>query len=205
MLMVEIWNKIKELRESKNMTQKELAEFLNVTPQAISKWERNKSYPDLDTLVKLSKYFNISTDTILGNTKQSFFSSLFSKKEGRKSMENDNKGKNEATSEKIENPQKILLFGITGMMTDYEMYTGLLVTKMNNLARDNNINVTVQAYSVSKIAEKGRDADCILLCPELHYAEEEIKHKFPEIPVKIIAKKDYAMLDGMKILKNVWV
>lgn len=40
--MVEIGNKIKELRESKNMTQKELAEFLNVTPQAVSKWERNK-------------------------------------------------------------------------------------------------------------------------------------------------------------------
>lgn len=203
MLVVEIGNKIKELRESKKMTQKELAEFLNVTPQAVSKWERNKSYPDLDTLVKLSKYFNISTDTILGNTKQSFFSSLFSKKDGRKSMENDNKIKNEKTSKKMENPQKIVLFGITGMMTDYEMYTGLLVTKMNNLARDRNINVTAQAYSVSKIDEKGREADYILLCPELHYAKEEIKHKFPNIPVKVIEKKEYAQLDVEHILKDI--
>ncbi|WP_242586475.1 helix-turn-helix domain-containing protein [Candidatus Enterococcus ikei] len=31
------------------MAQKELAEFLNATSQAVSKWERNKSYPDLDT------------------------------------------------------------------------------------------------------------------------------------------------------------
>lgn len=87
--MVEIGTKIKELREAKKMSQKELAEFLNVTPQAVSKWERNKSYPDLDTLLKLSKYFQVSTDKILGNEKQSFFDALFSKMEGRKNMKSN--------------------------------------------------------------------------------------------------------------------
>lgn len=200
MLVVEIGNKIKELREAKKMTQKELAEFLNVTPQAVSKWERNKSYPDLDTLVKLSQYFQISTDKILGNTKRSFFDSLFSKKEGRKSMKNEYKMKNEPT---LTEHKKILIFGITGMMSDYELYTGLLVTKMNNLAKIQKINVVVEAFSISKIDEKGKEADNILLCPELRYTEKEIRNKFPKIPVKVIAKKEYATLDGEQILKDI--
>lgn len=79
MIVVEIGAKIKELREAKKMTQRELAELLNVTPQAVSKWERNKSYPDLDTLLRLSQHFQVSTDKLLGNSKPSFLETLFSK------------------------------------------------------------------------------------------------------------------------------
>lgn len=85
--MLEIGSKIRELRLSKKMTQKELAEMLNVTPQAVSKWERNLSYPDLDTLVKLSRVFDVSTDSILGESKKSFFEQLFGK--GRKNMKQE--------------------------------------------------------------------------------------------------------------------
>lgn len=83
--MVEIGSKLKELRAAKKMSQKDLANHLNVTPQTISKWELNKSYPDLDTLVKISQYFQVSTDEILGTEKRSFFEALFSKK-GRGKM-----------------------------------------------------------------------------------------------------------------------
>ena len=76
--MVEIGAKIKELRETKKMSQKDLADYLNVTPQAVSKWERNKSYPDLDMLVKLSSFFQVSTDELLGKSKPSFLASFFS-------------------------------------------------------------------------------------------------------------------------------
>ncbi|MEG2601903.1 MAG: helix-turn-helix transcriptional regulator, partial [Carnobacterium sp.] len=48
--MLEIGKKIKELRLSKKLTQKDLAKILNVTPQAISKWERNESNPDIQML-----------------------------------------------------------------------------------------------------------------------------------------------------------
>lgn len=205
MLVVEIGNKIRELRESKNMTQKDLAEFLNVTPQAVSKWERNKSYPDLDTLVKLSNYFQLSTDKLLGNTRQSFFDSLFFKKAGRKNMDNTQKKKNETNSKKAKVAEKqtnVFIFGITSMMADYGLYTSLLVTKMNNLAKSNNLDVSIQAYSVSKIDEKGPEADYILLCPELSYTQGETQNKFPKIPVKVISKKEYGMLDGEKILKD---
>jgi len=62
-----IGEKIKSLRSQKNITQQTLAETLNVSPQAISKWENGDSYPDLEQIVSLSKYFKITTDELLKN------------------------------------------------------------------------------------------------------------------------------------------
>ena len=57
---------IKELRKNKNLTQEELAEAINVTPQAISKWENNIGLPDISQLIPLATFFGVSTDIILG-------------------------------------------------------------------------------------------------------------------------------------------
>lgn len=57
---------IRELRKLKNLTQEELAEAINVTPQAISKWENGNGLPDIQQLIPLATFFNVSTDTILG-------------------------------------------------------------------------------------------------------------------------------------------
>ena len=60
-----IGNKIKELRAKFNITQKELAEVLYVTPQAISRWETGKVEPSLATVVEIAKFFHINTDELL--------------------------------------------------------------------------------------------------------------------------------------------
>ena len=57
---------IKDLRKQKRLTQEELAERLGVTPQAISRWEREVGYPDVAQIVPLAKAFGVSTDEILG-------------------------------------------------------------------------------------------------------------------------------------------
>lgn len=57
-------------RKVNNLTQKELAEKLFVTPQAISKWEKNLSEPDLDTIRKLADLFNISIDDFFNESKE---------------------------------------------------------------------------------------------------------------------------------------
>lgn len=57
--------KLIEIRKQNNMSQEEFAEIFNVTRQTISSWENSKSYPDIDTLVKISNRFNISLDTLL--------------------------------------------------------------------------------------------------------------------------------------------
>lgn len=59
-------NRIQELRKERKMTQEELAEKLDVTPQAVSKWETDNSYPDISLLVELANLFNCTVDELLG-------------------------------------------------------------------------------------------------------------------------------------------
>lgn len=58
-------NKIAELRKSKNLTQADLGKRLNVTAQAVSKWENDLSEPDIDSIKKLCGIFEISVDAFL--------------------------------------------------------------------------------------------------------------------------------------------
>lgn len=53
------------MRKEKNMTQRELADKLNVTDKAVSKWERGISCPDVNTIPKLADLFSISSDELL--------------------------------------------------------------------------------------------------------------------------------------------
>lgn len=57
--------KIKLLRKSKNLTQNELGTLLNVSFQAVSKWEKNASQPDIDTIKKLCEIFEVNVDDFL--------------------------------------------------------------------------------------------------------------------------------------------
>lgn len=58
-------DRLKELRIKKRLTQKELSDMLYVSDKTISKWEQNKSYPDLDLLIELSFIFDVSLDYLI--------------------------------------------------------------------------------------------------------------------------------------------
>ncbi len=60
-----VGNLIKKLRKDNNLTQKELADKLNVTFQAVSKWENGKSVPDIAQLRQISKLFSVDISDIL--------------------------------------------------------------------------------------------------------------------------------------------
>ena len=60
---------IKELRKEKGMTQKELAEKINLTDKAISKWERGLGFPDITLLNSLADVFGVSVSEILNGEK----------------------------------------------------------------------------------------------------------------------------------------
>lgn len=62
-----IGNNIKEQRNKLGYTQKDIAERLNVTAQAVSRWENEEVEPSIDTLKQLSSLFNISLDVFLDN------------------------------------------------------------------------------------------------------------------------------------------
>ena len=57
--------KISTLRKSRGMTQLELAEKMNVTDKAVSKWERDLSRPDIDSLPKLAEALGLSVDDLM--------------------------------------------------------------------------------------------------------------------------------------------
>lgn len=61
-------DRIKELREERQLTYTALAHAFNKSEAAIRAWETGRTKPDADTLIKLSEYFNVSTDYLLGIT-----------------------------------------------------------------------------------------------------------------------------------------
>ncbi len=56
--------KIKQLRKEHKLTQEMLAGALDVTPQAVSKWEMNLTYPDITLIPVIANYFEVSLDTL---------------------------------------------------------------------------------------------------------------------------------------------
>ena len=56
---------ISSLRKEKGMTQVELAQQMGVTDKAVSKWERDLSYPDINSIPKLAEVFGICVDELM--------------------------------------------------------------------------------------------------------------------------------------------
>jgi len=59
-------NMIKELREEKGLTQRQLAEIIGLTSNAVYEWEKRGKQPNFETLCKLADFFNVSIDYLLG-------------------------------------------------------------------------------------------------------------------------------------------
>lgn len=57
---------LKKYRLLKNLTQEEVAEYLGITSQSVSKWERGESYPDITFLPALANIFETSIDLLIG-------------------------------------------------------------------------------------------------------------------------------------------
>lgn len=57
---------IKKLRKERNFTQEELAEQLNITPQAVSRWENETSMPDISQIVPIASVFGVSIEVLFG-------------------------------------------------------------------------------------------------------------------------------------------
>lgn len=62
-----VGSKIKLLRTNKQITQEQLADVLNISGQAVSKWESDTSSPDISMLPSLADYFGITIDELLGH------------------------------------------------------------------------------------------------------------------------------------------
>ena len=58
-------SQLKRFRESKSFSQEDVARKVGVTRQAVYKWESNKSYPDIENLILLSKLYEVTIDELI--------------------------------------------------------------------------------------------------------------------------------------------
>lgn len=63
---MEFKDRLKELRGAKNLSQMQLANMLGVSQSAVAKWELGKTEPTASAIILVAKFFNESTDYVLG-------------------------------------------------------------------------------------------------------------------------------------------
>ena len=63
--MLPVAEKIRSLRQSRNITQTDLLDALGVSFQSVSRWERGQAYPDIELIPKIAAYFGVTTDALL--------------------------------------------------------------------------------------------------------------------------------------------
>jgi len=95
--MATFGERFKKLRKEKNYTQEELANKFHTTKSSISKYENNRSIPEVPTLEKYANFFNVSVDYLLGRTDQ-------------RQSSNDNDEKIARIRRAIEDKPKLLQF-----------------------------------------------------------------------------------------------
>ena len=73
-------NRIRDLREDRDLRQSDLAEAVGIDQRTISNYETGKSNPDSEALIRLADFFNVSIDYLVGRIKQDFYSSAEKKR-----------------------------------------------------------------------------------------------------------------------------
>ena len=63
---INLGEKLRKLRKEKGNTQEELAKFLNISVQSVSKWECGDGHPDITLLPSIAVYYSVTIDTLFG-------------------------------------------------------------------------------------------------------------------------------------------
>lgn len=91
--------------------------------------------------------------------------------------------------------RKIVLLCAAGMSTS------LLVTKMREAAAQMGYECQIDAYAIAEAVEVGKDADIILLGPQVRFNMNKVKGLCPSIPVESIDMRIYGKMDGKAVVE----
>lgn len=83
------------------------------------------------------------------------------------------------------------------------MSTSLLAEKMKRAAHERNLDVEIWASSVNDIEISAKNADIVLIAPQVKYAKKQIQKKLNQIPVVDISMRDYGMMNGKNVFDEV--
>ena len=155
--------KLQKLRKASGLSQEALADKLNISRQAVSKWESGVSYPETDKLIQMSKIFNCSLDELVNDTETD--KSIYSNQQKKKNMYLDSlmefitKSVNMFSNMKFSNVIKALIeLFIVGViilvisLIAYSLGDALLNELFWNFYIDNNIVVGIIDF-ISSILE----------------------------------------------------
>lgn len=92
--------------------------------------------------------------------------------------------------------KKILLVCNAGMSTS------ILVAKMKKAAEAGNMDVSIEAKSLSEAKAEISEADIVLLGPQIRYELNNVKKIAGSVPVEAINMRDYGMMNGEKVLAH---
>jgi len=65
-MAIYISEKLKQYRKARDLTQEQVAEIFNVSPQSVSRWETGATYPDMELLPHIAIYFDVTVDELIG-------------------------------------------------------------------------------------------------------------------------------------------
>ncbi len=92
--------------------------------------------------------------------------------------------------------KKILLVCNAGMSTS------MLVAKMKKAAEAKNVDVSIEAKSLSEVKAEIAEVDIVLLGPQIRYELNNVKQIAGSVPVEAIDMRDYGMMNGEKVLAH---
>lgn len=134
---------IAEKRKSINMTQKDLAEKLNITDKAVSRWETGKSYPDIEMLEKLAKVFDVSINDIL-NGKETV-------PEIREAVADKNIVEVMKQNKKVKKKSKIIISILTALLLILSVLVAIFVNKKDIETYEFEVKTTENATLFNEI------------------------------------------------------
>ena len=128
---------LRKLRYEKELTQIQLAEILFVSNKSVSRWEKGKSLPDIDILMKLAHFYDVSLEELL---------------DGQRNEMTDNMENTVLKVAEFENEEKKKMKRITQILVLFSMVLMLISYILSNYLNQNDIIDFIYFYKVHSVS-----------------------------------------------------
>jgi PTS system cellobiose-specific IIB component len=90
--------------------------------------------------------------------------------------------------------KNVVLFCANGMST------GMLVNRMRDVAKEENIDLNINAYALAEVSRYIQDADIVLLGPQVRFELKKLRDSYPDKIIDAIEMTMYGMMDGKGVI-----